>query len=239
MTTTVAKRWPLLRVLLTGHLMFTAVLWVLFTVAVLVITGVIFIAGGVPDSVMHQAAAQAPRWLLFGLGIDVVSTYLRMQLAHGRTRREFTGQALAYAVIMAGATAVLLTVSYLIEHGVYAMFNLSQRNWATDVLPSAGLYPTIFGTYWLSLLLWTFAGLIIGLGFFRSTALGLLSIPAGIVLVAPSITLNAEAGLPFIGDRLVDLGPNVALAVSAGLLVVGGWLVWTSVRKVPMKASAE
>lgn len=243
MTTGITKRWPMLRVLVSSHLPFVAVLWALFMVAVLVIATIIFIASPVgTDSVMHQAATQVPRWLLFGLGIDVISTYLRMQLAHGRTRREFTGQTLAYAVIVSGFAAALLTLGYLLELGLYGLFDRT-RNIAPDghLVDSAGLYPTALGTHWLSLLLWTVAGLVIGLGFFRSTAHGLLTIPVGIVIVAPSVTTDSRAGLPFFGNvfRGIDLGTGEIFAASAVLLLVGAVVVWATVRRVPMKAIAE
>ncbi|WP_291419274.1 hypothetical protein [Actinophytocola sp.] len=37
---------------------------------------------------------------------------------------------------------------------------------------TAGQYPAILGTFWLIFLMWTIAGVVIGLGFFRSTGIG-------------------------------------------------------------------
>lgn len=240
MTTAAATRWPLLRVLLSAHLTFTALLWVLFTIVVMGITGIVAAAGGVSESVLHQAATQAPRWLMFGLGIDVVSTYLRMQLAHGRTRREFASQAIGYTVILSGFTAALITVSYLLERGFYAVFGWPQRLAREGVFSSADQYPAILGTYWLSFLLWTVAGLVIGLGFFRSTALGLLTIPLGLAIVLPSVTATRNSGLPIFGDQLaaLELGTGLVLTSCAALFVVGTGIVWAIVRNVPMKTKA-
>lgn len=241
MTTRVAKRWPLLRVLLTAHLTFTAMLWVLFVVVVLVIAGAIGIFGTVDDSVMHQAATQVPRWLLFGLGVDVVSTYLRMHLAHGRTRRDFLGQAVAYTVLMSGFAAALITLAYLVERVLYAITGWPQALSRADGLFSAAdQYPAIFGTYWLVLLMWTVAGVVIGLGFFRSTALGLFTIPVGLAIVLPSLVAVRNTGLPIFGDELVDLelATGVVLGGSAVLFVVAVGIVWAIVRDVPMKTKA-
>jgi hypothetical protein len=240
MTTAVPKRWPLLRVLLTAHLTFTAILWVLFTVLVIVATGIVAAAGGVSESVLHHAATQAPRWLMFGLGIDVISTYLRIQLAHGRTRREFTGQAVGYTVILSGFSAVLVTLGYLLERGVYAVFGWPQKLSRGGLFTAADQYPAIFGTYWLIFLMWTVAGLVIGLGFFRSPGLGLLTIPLGLAIVLPSVTATRNSGMPIFGDELADLefGAATVLGASAALFVLGVGLFWAIVRTVPMKSKA-
>jgi hypothetical protein len=237
MTTRIATRWPLLRVLLTAHLTFTAMMWVLFTVVVLIIAGVVAAFGGVPDSVMHDAATQVPRWLLFGLGIDVVSTYLRMQLAHGRTRREFLGQAVAYTVITSGFAAVLITLGYLIEAALYAILDWPQTLRRTGLFTAEDQYPAILGTYWLVLLMWTVAGVLIGLGFFRSTGIGFLTLPVGLAIVLPAIVATGNSGLPIFGDELAALdfaGPAV-LVGSAGAFVVAVALAWAMVRDIPMK----
>lgn len=240
MTTRVARRWPLLRVMLSTHLPFTAMLWAMFTLLILVITTILALTSADTENIMRMLSSQAPRWLLFGLGIDAVSTYLRIHLAHGRTRREFTGQALGYAGILSGFAAVLITAGFALEFGLRAVFD--GLDWYTRVeRTQAGELPEIFGTFWLSLLMWTVAGLIIGLGFFRSPAHGLFTIPVGVVIVAPSITTNPNAGLPFLGDRIIDfdLGAGEMVGASALLLVAGASLMWVIVRRVPMKAMAE
>lgn len=240
MTTRVAKRWPLLRVLLSAHLTFLALLWAMFTLLVLVVTSILVWTNADTDNIMHLLSVQAPRWLLFGLGLDAVSTYLRIHLSHGRTRREFTGQALAHAGILSGAAAFLITAGYAMEFGLrslYAVFDWRSR--APELDPAT--LPQVFGTFWLSLLMWMVAGLVIGLGFFRSPTHGIFSIPAGIVIVLPSVISNRNAGLPFLGDWVVDLdlGPGEILAISAVILVASAGLLWRGVRGVPMRTSAE
>lgn len=240
MTTRVANRWPLLRVLLSAHLTFLVMLWAMFTLLILVITTILVLVDADTDNIMHMVAAQAPRWLLFGLGLDAVSTYLRIHLAHGRTRREFTGQALANAGILSGVAALLLTAGYALEYGMRALYDQFGWHSRVDGLDPSTL-PQAFGTYWLSLLMWTVAGLVIGLGFFRSPAHGIFSIPLGIVIVLPSIIANRDGGLPFLGDWVVDLdlGAGEMMAASGVLLVASALLLWRTVRRVPMKAAAE
>lgn len=231
-------RWPLLRVLLTSHLSFVAVLWVAFIALFMVITGIVAAVGEVGGSLLHYAATQAPRWLLFGLGIDVVTTYLRLHLAHGRTRRDFIGETAAYTVVLSGVTAALITFGYLLERGYYALFGWPQTLPGEGLFSAADQYPAILGTFWLTFLLWTVVGVLVGLGFFRSTLLGVATIPLGLAIVAPTVVGSGQ--LPLIGHALVDrdLTAGVLLAASAGLFLVGIGLSWAIVRDVPMKSKA-
>lgn len=231
-------RWPLLRILVTSHLAFVAMAWVLFTVGVcLVIAGVALFADGRPDSIWHYAAAQAPRWLMFGLGIDAVTTYLRLQLAHGGTRRSYLGQTTAHTVVLAGGSAALITVGYLLERGIYALLGWPQRLPGESLFSTAGQYHVIFGTYWLTFLMWTVAGTLIGLGFFRWNKGGLLTIPIGLVLVSPAFVALSDNGLPLIGKELagVELSPGLLLVTFAACFAAGTALIWAIVRDVPMK----
>jgi hypothetical protein len=240
MIATLTKRWPLLRVLVSSHLSFVAIAWVLFTVVAMVITGIVAVSGSVSTSILHHMTIQAPRWLMFGLGIDVVSSYLRMQLAHGRTRREFLGQAVLYAVVLSGFTAVLITFGYLLERGYYAVFGWSQRLSLESAFTAADQYPTILGMFWLSFLMWTIAGVVIGLGFFRDRALGALTIPIGLAIVLPSVALSRDGGLPVVGAKIADylITPGIVLTACAALFVVAVAIAWAIVRNVPMKSEA-
>jgi hypothetical protein len=238
MTTTTARRWPLLRVLATAYLPFIGLLWVAFMVVIMVVTGIIAMRGTVSTSALHVGATQLPRWLMFGLGIDMVSTYLRMHLAHGRTRREFVTQSVAYSVLMSGFGAVLITLGYLVERGFYALFGWPQKLNREALFATADEYPVILGTFWLIFLMWTAAGLVIGLGFFNSTGFGLLTIPIGLLIALPTVIFTRNGGFPVIGDDLVDLdiSDSVLLAASGGLFVVAVGIIWALARQIPMKS---
>lgn len=234
--TALANRLPLLRVQLTSHVPFVALAWVLFTVVVLVITGILALNDAVSGGILHHVATQAPRWLLFGLGVDVVSTYLRIQLAHGRTRRDFLRQTTLYAVVLSGFTALLVTVGYLLERGYYGLFGWPYSLPGEVTFAGVGQFPAILGTYWLSFLMWTVAGVVVGLGFFRDKGLGVLTIPLGLVIVAPSVALFRAGGLPIVGERLADVEVTLGalLAACAALLAAAVGVAWAIVRDVPM-----
>ncbi len=235
-------RHPLLRILITSHLSFVVVAWVLFTVVVgLVIGGVALSSPGPADSIWHHAAAQAPRWLMFGLGVDAVTTYLRLQLAHGGTRRSYLGQTTAYSVVLTGGAAALITVGYLLERGLYALLGRPQRLSGDSLFDTAGQYHVIFGTYWLTFLMWTVAGTLIGLGFFRWNTAGLLTIPLGVVLVVPALVAASNNGLPILGRQLagIEMSDGLLLTAFAVLFPLGVALIWAIVRNVPMKSATD
>jgi hypothetical protein len=236
------RRRPLFRVLLSSHLPFVAVLWVLFTVAVLLIVGVVALSTpGQPDSIWHHAATQVPRWLMFGLGIDAVTTYLRLQLAHGGTRRAYFAQTTRYAVVLSGASAMLITLGYLLERGVYALLDWPQRLSGLSLFDTSGQYHVILGTYWLTFLMWTVAGTLIALGFFRFNRGGLLTIPIGVLLVVPAMLAVSDNGFPLLKRDLmgIELSTGVLLGTFAGCFAVGIALIWAIVRDVPMKPATE
>lgn len=235
-------RSPLLRILVSSHVAFLFVLWALVVAGTgLVIGGVALFADGRPESIWHHVATQAPRWLLFGLGIDAVNTYLRLQLAHGGTRRSYLGQTTAYTVVLGGTAAALITVGYLAERGLYALLGWPQRLSGESLFGTAGQYHVIFGTYWLTFLMWTVAGTLIALGFFRWNKGGVLAIPIGVVLVVPAFVAVSNSGLPLIGRELagIDLSPGVLLAAFAGCFIAGIALIWAIVRDVPMKPATQ
>lgn len=231
-------RWPLLRILLTSHLAFFAMLWALFAVGVGLVAGGIAVFGDGPtSSIWHHVVTQAARWLMFGLGIDAVTTYLRLQLAHGGTRRSYFAQTSVHTVLLAGGSAALVTLGYLLERGVYALLGRPQRLSGDSLFATAGEYHVIFGTFWLTFVMWTLAGTLIGLGFFRWNMGGVLTIPLGVLLVVPAVVAASDTGLPLIGQRLagIDLSPGLLLAVFAGCFAAGLGLIWALVRDVPMK----
>lgn len=85
--------------------------------------------------------------------------------------------------------------------------------------------------------MWTVAGTLIALGFFRWNIGGVLTIPIGLLLVVPAVVAIGNSGLPLIGRQLagIDLSPGVLLIAFARCFVAGIALIWAIVRDVPMK----
>jgi hypothetical protein len=145
-----------------------------------------------------------------------------------------------YAVALSGFSAVLITLGYLLERGYYAVFGWSQTLAVEATFTAADQYPAILGMFWLSFLMFTIAGIVIGLGFFRDRGLGLLTIVAGVAIVLPSIVVAREGGLPILGRTIEDLQltTGVLLAACAVMFAAAVGIAWAIVRDVPMKSEA-
>lgn len=228
-------RLPMLRVLLTAHVSFGFILWLpLMLLSALIVTG-IGIWGEVDRSIWHYLATQAPRWFALGVGVDAINTYLRLNLAHGRTRRDFLRQLWPYLPGVAAGLAVLVTAGYQLERGAYALFGWNQRLAYPMLFGDTGNVLGILGTFTLVLMLWTLAGVLIAAAFTRGRLLGIVTIPFGLVLVAPSEVL---AGLN--GSTLFELVTQTSVlptvAVCLGLAVLGCAATWGIVRDIPLRA---
>lgn len=231
-------RWPLLRVLLTAHVSFAIVLWLpLMAVSAAILAGV-GLWGTVDRSIWHYVATQVPRWIALGLGVDAVTTYLRMNLAHGRTRRDYLRQLWPYLAGLAVALSVMVTIGYQIERGAFAMFGWDHRTAFPTLFGDTGNILGLFGAFTLMFLLWSVAGAMIAAGFTRNVLLGIVTIPVGLLIVAPSEVLVGLNGVPLF-ERLTDLlrFPLVtAVLVSLGGAVLGCAAIWGTVRDIPVRA---
>jgi len=231
------NRWPTLGILLTAHLTFTLVLWLVLGIVSAVTTAGLWWFGNVDESIWHNVATQVPRWFLMGLGIDAISTYLRLNVAHGRTRGDFLRQLWPYFVGLAVSAALLQTIGYLVEGGVYAA-----AGWSHD-LPSAALFGNandfagIFATYTLFLLLWTIAGALVSAAFSRSVLTGLSTIPLALLIISPGEILLGPTGFLGIGNVLSGVGGSTVVGVGWGVVaaVVGCAAIWGIARDTPLR----
>ena len=231
-------RWPLLRVLLTSHVSFAIVLWLpLMAVSAAIVAGV-GLWGTVDRSIWHYVATQVPRWLALGLGVDAVTTYLRMNLAHGRTRRDYLRQLWPYLAGLAVALSVMVTISYQIERGAFAVIGWDHRTAFPTLFGDTGNILGLFGAFALMFLLWSVTGAMIAAGFTRNVLLGIVTIPVGLLIIAPTEVLVGLNGVPLF-ERLADLleFPLVtAVLVSLGGAVLGCAAIWGIVRDMPVRA---
>jgi hypothetical protein len=231
-------RWPLLRVLLTSHVSFLFVLWIPAMLVSAAILGGVALWGEVNQSIWHHIATQVPRWVVLGLGVDAITTYLRLNLAHGHTRRDFLRQLWPYLVGMALALAVMITLAYQIERGVFDLIGWDHRTAFPTLFGDTGNIPSMFGAFALMLLLWSLAGAMIAAAFTRTVLLGIVTIPVGLLIVAPSEVLVGLNGVPLFEQLTEPLRFPLltALGVSVGGAVLGGLVTWGIVRDIPVPA---
>lgn len=235
------RRWPMLRVMLTAHVSFVLILWLALVALTALATLGYAIWGTVDGSLWHFAATQVPRWIALGLGFDVVNTYLRLHVAHGRTRRDFLRQLWPYAVGLAATLGLLVTIGYLVERGAYALGGVRYRL----PFPSWGHYPfegteylAIFGSFTLMFLLWTLSGVVLAAAFASRAILGILVVPFVILLVAPIEIRLGWGGIHELNSMTEDdiqFAMPTAVGISLGWAVLACVAIWGIVRAMPMR----
>lgn len=235
------KRLPMLRILLTAHLSFAVMIWAVMLVGTAVIMAVIEVSSGwdVDRSVWHYAATQVSRWIVFFCGIDAMTTYLRLHVAHGRTRGDFLRSLWPYFAGLAAPLGLLVTSGYLIERAVYALPGWRQEIMFAASFGDADNYLGIFGAYTLTLVLFAMAGALLAVAFLRSVLLGVMLIPFGLALVAPSEVLVGLNGVPQFTELLEELEwpQNLGVVLSPAGLVLAGVAIWAIVRRMPLRPS--
>lgn len=228
------RSWSIARFPEPGMLAFVVLLWVGYFAVVLAITVAIAIFGTVTESAWEKAT-QLPRWFAFGIGIWLTGVYLRLYVAHGRTRREFIWRASVYMVVFATALAALTTLGYLLEMVVYRLAGWPQTLSWDHVFTSAGQVVPILAAYLLTFLVWTVAGALIAASFHRLYWFGLvITVPLGLLLVG---TIEVAVGSRYLGPlTFIAIGSATSFSV-ASVLGVGGFLLglaatWALVRNM-------
>ncbi len=235
MTTT--DRWPTLRIMLTGHVAFALIIWLLFAVVSALVTAGFAIFGTVTTSIWYTVGTQVPRWFLLGLGVDAITTYLRLHIAHGRTRKEFLRQVFPYALVLSTVSALFSAVGYLLERALYAANGWPPRLPDGLVFADTTAFFAIFGVYTVVFLLWTVVGVMLGAAFVRNVLLGVVSIPLALLVVLPGELLLRINGLPLLADLSERWAPTLVanLGLAAGTLVLAGTVVWAISRDMPLR----
>lgn len=231
------RRRPTLRIMLTAHLYFTTIACAALLGVTLVAAFLISTWGEVDRSYWHYVATQFLRWIAFGLGVDAISTYLRMHIAHGRTRRDFLRQLFPYLIGLAGAFAVLAVGGYLIERGVYALTGWPPRTEDSPQVDSVADVLGYVGPFTLMLLLWMVAGVLLTAAFNRNLFLGLLTFPIGCLIVTPSEFVVDVVTVPFFRTAVesVDVSTAAGAGIAVAAIAVGCGAIWGIVRDMPMR----
>jgi hypothetical protein len=181
-----------------------------------------------------------PRWFALFIGVYLANTILPLHITHGQTRREFSIQAVVFIVLFAAALAVLITLGFLLEAGLYRLAEWPHDLSENHIFTSVRQIPLIFIEYWLVLALWTAGGAFIAAGFYRSESLGALTIPLAMVPAAiAEIAYGSSWGpLTFVLERVADSsGKSLALALPLGAASIALMLAmtWPIVRDIPIR----
>jgi hypothetical protein len=227
----------MLRVLLTAHLWYALLGWLALAGLTAMVTAGTAAWGHVDRSFWHYPATLAARWFAFGLGIDAINTYLRLHVAHGRTRRDFLRQLWPHLLVLATTLALLVAIGYLIERGVYALAGWPHRLPSPGLVGTIGNLPGAIGAFTLMFVLWAIAGVLLTAAFIRNVLLGLITVPIGFLIITPSELVAGNTAVPLIQDVMQVLHLPAAASIAFGLagIAVGCAVVWRIVRDMPVR----
>ncbi len=234
---TTRNRWPMLRILLTAHVSFGMMVWLGLAAVSALVTAGIAIFGTVEYSIWYTVCTQALRWFLLGIGFDAMNTYLRMHVAHGRTRRDFLRQLWPYVVVLSTVAGLLATVGYLVESVAYAAAGWPQGLPAGLLFAEATSVGTIFWSYTVIFLLWTVGGVLLGAAFTRATVVGVVSIPLALLVIVPGGLLLRGNELPFVTglSHQLELPVVTLVGMAAVAVLLASGAIWLISRDMPMR----
>jgi hypothetical protein len=121
------KKWPIARLPTSSLVPYLVVVAAIAWVFVIVLVFAVSIWQDIKISGWNVATARLARWLVIALGFHLVRHHLALAVSHGRTRREFMGQAAAFTVVLAGAGAVLVALGFALETLVYRVVDWPQK----------------------------------------------------------------------------------------------------------------
>lgn len=224
--------------LLAANVWLASILYGVFVALVTLVALGVAIFGEITESAWEKAS-QIPRWYALFAGLALVTEFLPLYVAHGQTRRQFGGQAAVTVVLFAPFLAALLTVGYLVEAGVYHLVGWDQVLSRSHLFTEPTQLHLVFLEHLLEFLTWLVVGALIGSGFYRWQAGGVLLLPVGVglVLLTHGFVGN-ELRLPVVGHILTTApADSLALAVGVALasFLAGLALTWLVIRDIPLR----
>jgi hypothetical protein len=178
-------------------------------------------------------------WYAAFIGGYAMYELLPKFVAHGRTRRDSAIEMAILGVIHALVLALVITVGFAIERGVFDLFGWPQGTPEDRMIDSFTNYPGIFLESLMSLAVWTVAGALIGMGFYRDSGRGSMAIVITIVLGAllSAATGASNGPLMFMVESLGDgWGTPLVVVMSLVSLVVATVVTWIYARDVPLRS---
>lgn len=216
-------------------------LWVIFSLFVFAV--VLLVAAFRTIEVSGwEIGSQIPRWFAGGLGVYLSSVYLPLYVAHGRTRRDVAVQCLVSALVTAVVMAMLMTLGYVIERGIYAIAGWPQALGSDHLYATATDYPLILLDFLLLFVAWKVAGIFAGAAFYRSPTLGFVTLPIVVVVVGLAEATRSPGFLEIAGDLVswLQVVPDVPSAGASIVITLVGLVVmlpaaWLVVRDLPLR----
>jgi hypothetical protein len=206
------------QIVLFGTLAWIGYVWLAATVIYGIVIACVVRWGSLDTSLWRSLAAGWQQWVVFAAGITVSTTFLRMLLRNGATRRLVSVGAVATMSVIAGILAAWTTAGFSVEKLVYDA-NGWPQTLPTDVVFAWGDLPRLALDNVLVVAVYYATGWIIGCcytrwGAFRGTALLLpAAVPVAAIefLVTPGLAgLNVDVIAAWRGE------PHIAVTILAG-----------------------
>jgi hypothetical protein len=230
------------RHLLEAHLGLALLVWAGFTVAVGVVTAVISSFTAIEVSAWDHAS-QVVQWYVLAIGVHVGHSVLPLHITHGQTRREYMRQAMVFVGVFAAGVSALVTVSFVLEAGLYRLADWPQEVQRGQLYGGALELHLVYLQSWLLTTLWCAGGLFIAAAWYREASLGGLAIGLAVIFSGISgIAMSTDWG-PFGGvyERLFgddSIGGVLGVGIHIALIVAVLALTWRIVRDIPIKNKA-
>ncbi|MEU8663281.1 hypothetical protein [Actinoplanes philippinensis] len=224
------SRWPILRFLLSQHLVFLTLFVAGGCLLAAVVTPVFLLFTPITLSAV-DIGGQVLFWLAVAYGYGAAGMLATM-VAHGRTRREFAVQYPVFQLVTAVVLAALITGAYAAEAVLYRLAGWT-RHLQDQRVFAAGDYPSIFVAYLCMLVFCLITGAFVATAFYRWEAAGVPALLPAAAVLGYGGAVTGFFTLPF--ARLPVAGPPAMAVVTVAALAVGWALLWVSVRDVAVR----
>lgn len=257
MTTAILSRKPFpLRFptpIFLSYMYFALLIWAAVAVFVFTTTAIVSIWNDI-DTSGWSLAGQAARWFVLGLMCHLGWTMFELYITHGRTRRTFFLEAIAVLVTVALASALIFTLTFVLEAGYYGLMGWEQGISNSNLYTRGLDLPMIGLDAAITFILWAAGGFFIATALYRNGILGAAAILFGVGCVIVSTMVLGEPDGPgrMVVDRVGTLSDTASLLMPDGslnmamistvhialaALLVG--LSWLWLRDTPIKGKSE
>ena len=110
---------PAAQVVVFGHLVWLGLVWLASVVVYAAVVAGVARWGSVDESLWQSVVSGWQRYVIFGAGITIMTTFLRMLVRNGATRRTVSGAATIAMGVIAALVALLNVAGFAVERLVY------------------------------------------------------------------------------------------------------------------------
>lgn len=110
---------PSAQMLVFGHLAWLGFVWLTATIIYAVVIVCVARWGSIDGSLWQSVVAGWQRYVIFGAGVTIATTFMRMLVRNGVTRRTLSHAAAIAMSVIALAVAIWNVIGFTVEHLVY------------------------------------------------------------------------------------------------------------------------